>query len=189
MGRRRKSRSIKAKGAERLRDPGPDEGGRYSPSPWALQHGHMVETAPRDLRATPDSSFPKRIATQRIIDRYRAHGHLEHREWQAANALWSLWCHAGLEAKVTSGYEPVTIGGTSNQDHKIAKRLDGAMAFLEAMRAVPYRSQGAVRAVVVQDWTASQWARGRGYTGRDSERLGLTRLRSGLQALAAHLGY
>lgn len=188
--------AMRQRDAERLADPGPDASGRFGVSPYLEQHGHIVRSTPKKLkRAEPgkvapdDSAFPKRIITQRMVDRYLAHGHIADREWRAADALWRAWCAAELEAKVTSGYEPVTTSGTANQDHKIAKRIDGAREFLEAISAVPYRSQGVVRAVVVQDWSASQWARGRGYTGRDSESHGLERLRAGLSALAAFLGY
>jgi hypothetical protein len=75
----------KARG--RLVDPGPDEGGRFSPSPYLLQHGHSVEVAPQELRITKDSSFPKRITTQRMIDRYRVHGHITLVQWKAADIL------------------------------------------------------------------------------------------------------
>lgn len=188
MARRRKSRSARAKEA-RLVDTGPDASGRYSPSPYALQHGHMVEVAPKELRSTPDSSFPKRITTQRMIDRYRAHGHIDLREWQAANALWTLWHDAGLNARLASAYDPVMVQSSKSTDGLVAKKVDAATMFVAVMAGVPYRSAGVVRAVVIEDWSASQWANGRGFIGRDSERHGLARLRPGLQALARILGY
>ena len=188
MAKRKRKTSSRLKPG-RLRDPGPDEGGRFSPSPYALQHGHVVEVAPQELRITKDSSFPKRITTQRIIDRYRVHGHIDVREWQAANALWRLWCEAGREAKVASGYDPVVVSSSPSTDGMVAKRIDAAFQFVVVMAVVPYRSMGCVRAVVIEDWPASQWAHGRGYRGRDSERLGLARLRPGLSALADYFGY
>ena len=188
MAKRKRKRST-WRDTRRLVDPGPDEGGRFSPSPFALQHGHTVEVAPQELRITKDSSFPKRITTQRVIDRYRAQGRIEVREWQAANALWRLWVEAGREARVASGYDPVMVSSSPSTDGMVAKRIDSARQFVDVMRCVPYRSQGVVRAVVIEDWTASQWARGRGYGRDDSERLGLTRLRPGLSALADQFGY
>jgi len=188
MARRRKNRRAFSQ-AQRLKDPGPDPAGNYDVSPYAAR-GHLVEVAPKDLRSNPNSAaFPRRIATQRMVDRYFRAGRIEEREWRAATALWGLWCDAGLEAKVTSGYEPVTTNGQASQDHKIAKRVDGAMGFVDAMAVVPYRSRGVVNAVVVLDWSASQWAAGRGLGRSDSERLGMRRLRAGLSALAASWGY
>lgn len=189
MARHRKSRSIRQREASRLMvDPGVDASGRYDVSPFAAR-GHVIEVAPKELRSSPDTSFPKRIATQRVIDRYRAHGHITDREWRAANAVWELWIGAEREARVTSGYEPAIMSSGTNQDGKIAKRIDAAVAFVEIMRIVPYRSQGVVRAVVIEDWTASDWARLRGKGTRDSKGHGLDRLRLGLQALAAFMGY
>lgn len=185
MGKRRKSRSARIKERARLIDPGPDASGRYAPSPYALQHGHQVETAPKELRSTPDSSFPKRIITQRIVDRYRTHGHISEREWKAANAIWKFWCEAGLEARLSAGYDPDAVGGgAASTDGALAKRIDGALWMVNLWEVIPYRSRGVVRAVVIEDRSASDWARERGFRGRDSERHGLDRLSQGLRALA-----
>jgi DNA-directed RNA polymerase specialized sigma24 family protein len=190
---RRAEKRFKARAEKRaaeLRNCGPDETGNYGVNPYAAR-GHVVEVAPKELRSNPNSSqFPKRIVTQRVIDRYRARGHITHAEWQAANALWELWCHAGLEAKVTSGYEPVTINAQANQDAKIAKRLDAVTALTVLLGdAVPYRCRGVVKAVVIEDRSASDWAKVDRRRSGDSKTHGLTRLRAGLQALAASLGY
>lgn len=189
MGRR-KSRSAKSK-ALRLYDPGPDEGGRWAPSPYALQHGHRIETAPKDIGSElpKDSQFPKRITTQRVIDRYKSQGHISEAEWNAANFLWSTWMKAGGSAKVSAGYDPVVVSSSPSTDGMVAKRLDAAALVVSMLIDVPYRSRGCVRAVVIDDMTASEWARGRGYRHHDSERHGLDRLRSGLQALVAIFAY
>jgi hypothetical protein len=183
--------AIRRRDGKRLADPGRDAGGNFSPSPMATR-GHKVETAPKDLgkELQKNSQFPKRIAAQRAIDWYFTRKHITRAEWQAANTLWELWCTSGLEAKVTSGYEPVTTGGSPSQDHKIAKRVDAVVAFAVLMGdAVPYHCRGVVRAVVIEDQSASDWARRRGYSARDSKAHGLDRLRSGLQALSHTLGY
>lgn len=188
MARRRKSRSVRAKGG-RMVDPGPDASGRYAPSPWHMQHGHLAETAPRDLRSTPDSSFPKRIVTQRVLDRYKAHKHITAKEWQAGNALWELWNGALLDAKVTSGYEPVIMSSPANMDARIARKIDSATAFLEVMALVPYRSRGVVRAVCIEDWSVSDWDNLARRKSRDSGGIGMEHLRQGLRALAEFWGY
>lgn len=188
MSRKRKHRRANAR-ADRLRDGGPDETGRYGVNPYAAR-GHVVEVAPKELRGSKDSEqFPKRIATQRMIDRYLAHKHISEAEFKAANMLWEMWNAAELEAKVTSGYEPVIMSASANMDARIAKRLDGATAFVELMRIVPYRSQGVVRAVVIEDWSVTDWVKLRPYRRADVARAGLDRLRSGLQALARFMGH
>lgn len=188
MSRKRKSRRAK-KVARRLREIGPDASGRFDVNPYTAR-GHVVEVAPQELRVTKDSGYPKRVTTQRIIDRYHVRGHIDDREWKAADTLWRVWCESGLEAKVTSGYEPVTTHGLASQDAKIAKRLDAVIAFTVLLGdAVPYHSRGVVKAVVIDELSAAAWAKVRGFRHRDSERHGLDRLRSGLQALAAYLGY
>lgn len=191
MGRRRKSRSIKPKAEKvgaRLYDPGPDEGGRYSPSPFMLQHGHVVEVAPRSLRSSPDSSFPKRIATQRMIDRYRVHGFITPAQWAAASRLWELFHGAGWNPRITSGYSG-RVDNDTTHSAQLSHRIEAADQYLKAMMAVPYRAKGVVIHVVIIDSAASDWARVRGYSARDSRRHGLDRLRGGLSALARHFGY
>jgi hypothetical protein len=187
MARKRKHRRAAAR-AESLRTMGPDPSGRYGVNPYSAR-GHVVDVAPQELRIAKDSQFPKIVADQRMLDRYKAHKHITEREWKAGNALWELWVGAGNEARVTSGYEPVIMSSPANMDARIAKRIDSATAFLELMRIVPYRSQGVVRAVIIEDWSASDWARLRGFGDRDSKGHGLERLRQGLQALAAFLGH
>lgn len=183
-----KSARVAAKRAERLRNIGPDASGNYGVNPYAAR-GHLVEVAPKELRDNPNSQqFPKRIVTQRTIDRYLAHGHISAQEWKAAETLLRFWHEAGLHAKVTSGYDPVMVQSSPNMDARLAKYLDGALGYTRLMRAVPYHRQGVVRAVVIEDMIASDWARRRGYRRHDAERRGLGALRAGLQALVVHLG-
>ena len=189
MGKRRRLKAFDKRKA-RMVDPGPDASGRYSVSPYHLQHGHTVEDAPRELRTTPDSTYPKRIATQRVIDRYRAHGFITASEWQAADAVWRYWCDAGLEARLSAGYDPDAIGsGAVSTDGMVARRIDGALWIVNLFEAIPYQCRGVVRAVVIEDRTAADWARGRGFTGRDAKGHGRARLSQGLQALARFWGY
>ena len=189
MAKAKKRRARKRANAAWLREGGPDPSGNYGVNPYAAR-GHVVEVAPKELRASATSQqFPQRTVTQRVIDRYRAHGHIATEEWRAANALWEFHCDAERIAKTTSGYDPVMVQSSPSMDGRLAKYLDGALGFVRMMKAVPYHSQGVVRAVVIDDQLASDWARARGYGDRDSERLGMVRLRAGLQALAHSLGY
>lgn len=187
MARKRKYRHA-IRERDRLRDSGPDPSGNYSPNPYAAR-GHVIEIAPKDLdEVLPrNSQFPKRIATQRAIDRYLAHGLIGSTEWAAAEALLRYWTDAGMHSNVSAGYDPVMVQSSPDMSGRIAKWLDAALGFTRLMNAVPYRCQGVVRAVVIEDRNASDWARLRGFRHHDSERHGLVRLRSGLSALATHL--
>jgi DNA-directed RNA polymerase specialized sigma24 family protein len=178
------------KARAKLRDVGPDPGGNYSVNPYAAR-GHIVEVAPKELRDNPNSTqFPKRIATQRMIDRYLAHGHISDAEWKAADAMWQAWLHAGLEARVCAGYDPDAVsGGRVSTDGIVAARIDGAAAMEHLLAQMPARCRGVVRAVVIEDISASDWARERGYGERASKSHGLARLSQGLSALAQHLGH
>jgi hypothetical protein len=188
---RRAEKRARARAEKRtasLRNSGPDETGNFGINPYAAR-GHVVEVAPKELRSNPNSSqFPKRVVTQRMLDRYLAHGHITASEWQAGNALWMFHHEAGRNAKVTGGYDPVMVSSSPDIGGRLASYLDAALEFNRLMMAVPYRSQGVIRAVVIDDQSASDWARSRGYGSRDSERHGLARLRPGLQALARCLG-
>ena len=189
MGKRRRSKAFDKRKAK-LADPGPDASGRFGVSPWHVQHGHVVEDAPRELRATPDSTFPKRVATQRVIDRYKAHGHITASEWKAADAVWRFWCDSGLNARMTAGYDPDAVqGGAASTDGMVASRIDGAVWLVNLFEAIPYHCRGVVRAVVIEDRTAADWARERGFGDRDSRRHGMARLTQGLQALARLWAY
>lgn len=190
---RRRAELLKAishRDAKKLRDPGRDGSGNYSPSPYAAR-GHDVEIAPKSLgkELPKEASFPKRITTQRMIDRYKARSQVTLRQWRAANTLWEWWNAMGLEQRVAAGYEIVTVHSSPSKDGLIAKKLDAATCWTEAMQAVPYRSRGVVRAVVVEDQSAGAWAHQRGVRRDDSGRVGMGRLRAGLQALAEHLKY
>lgn len=180
---------IRKRDAKAMRDPGRDASGNYSPSPYAAR-GHKVEIAPKDLgkELPKDSQFPKRIATQRVIDRYRAHGHIDEAEWAAADKLWRLWMESGAEFRVTGGYDPIFVQSSQSIDHIMAKRVDAADMLNEIWANLPWRSRGCVRAVVIEDIPAADWSRAKGYGVNQSKTHGLNRLRLGLQALVDLFG-
>lgn len=177
------------KARARLRDTGPDQSGNYSVNPYAAR-GHLVEVAPKDLgkELPPHSQFPKRIQAK-MFDAYKARHHITEKEHKAAVAIWDAWTDAGLEAKVTSGYDPVMVQSSQDMDGRISKKVDGLQRLDALMKEVPYRCRGVVRAVVIEDRCASEWARVRGKGTRDSKGHGMMRLRSGLSALASFLRY
>lgn len=185
---RRRIRARDAK-SERIVDPGRDASGNFGPSPFHVRKID-VQSAPKDIgKELPrDSQYPKR-ATERALDWYRAHKHITDAEWKAGNALWEFHCEAGRVARTTAGYDPVVVQRSSDMDGRLAAFLDAALEFNRLMTAVPYRSQGVVRAVAIDGRSASEWAKERGKGDRDSKTHGLDRLRQGLSALAQHLGY
>lgn len=180
--------SIRRRDAKRMRDPGPNESGKYGVSPFVVAKGHVVEVAPHIKASMGSEQFPKRVATQRIIDRYKAHGHISPAEWLAANKLWELWVGAGAEFSVCAGYDPVFVQTSPSTDHIAWKRVDSAAMFNAIWDELPWRSKGCVRAVVIEDLPAADWARARGYGQRQSKEHGMGRLRLGLQALVVHFG-
>lgn len=172
--------------AARIVDPGRDiYSGKFDVSPYAAR-GHVVRPAPKKLGAElpKDGSFPKRIETQRMIDRYMIRSQLTAAQFRAAEALLAVWHAAGLEPKMVAGYDPVGVPGSSTPADLLAKRGDGILTWNKMMDLVPYRSRGVVKAVVIDDRSAGEWARERGYRRDDSGRIGMGRLRAGLQALA-----
>lgn len=180
--------AIRKRDAKKLRDPGHDASGNFSPSPYAAR-GHKVDVAPKELRSNPDSEqFPKRITTQRMIDRYRAQGHIDAKEWIAADHLHRLWHTAGWDPRMTSPYVGKVDNNTTHSG-QLSHRMDAAEAYFEGLKAIPRRAKGVVLHVVIVDGSASDWARLRGYGQRQSQRLGLKRLRQGLSALVVHFGY
>lgn len=179
--------AIRKRDATRSRivDPGRDISGNYDVSPFAAR-GHAVEVAPKSLgRELPaKSQFPRQIATQRVIDSYKAHRHISPVEWLAAKKLWELWVGAGAEFRVCSDYDPIFVQSSPSTDHTAWKRIETA-AMLNAIWAeLPVRAKGCVRAVVIEDISAADWARARGYGQRQSKAHGMARLRLGLQGLS-----
>lgn len=176
--------------AARIVDPGPDATGNFGVSPYAAR-GHHVGIAPKKLGAEipKDGSFPKRVETQRMIDRYRIRSQITWAQFRAAEFLLETWQASGLEPKMVAAYDPVGVRGSSTKDALIASRVDATSAWVTLMEVIPYHSRGVVTAVVVEDRSAGDWARGRGYRRDDSGRIGMGRLRAGLSALAAHLNY
>lgn len=177
--------------AARIVDPGKDIfSGKFDISPYAAR-GHQVAMAPKKLgpEIPKDGSFPKRIETQRMIDRYRVRSQITLKQFRAAEFLLSVWQASGLEPKMVAGYDPVGVPGSSTTDTLIAKRVDATMSWVALMEVVPYRSRGVVRAVVIDDQSAGAWAHQRGIRRDDSGRVGMGRLRAGLSALVEHLRY
>lgn len=181
-------RAIRYRDAKRLVDPGRDASGNFGVSPLAAQH-HTVDTAPKDMRAGPDSQFPKRITTQRVIDRLKARGNITETEWKAANTLWEWWCAAQTGDRLTAAYEPVTVYSPANPGALVARRMEAAQAYVVSLSLIPNRCLGIVKHVVINDWELSEWGVNTRRSSRSKRREATNRLSQGLQALARSMGY
>lgn len=168
----------------------PDEGGRYSPSPYLVQHGHKVEVAPQDLRTTKDSAFPKRILTQRRIDRYlhvdKVINSVQHK---AGARMWSLWYATGLEPKMCANYSPDIVSGGGSPDGRLVGRIDAVEEYVTTMKKVSRVLVPVLVHVVITNGSAGDWARLKGYSARVSGSIGVAFLCEGLNELANQFGY
>jgi hypothetical protein len=180
---------LRKREAKRLADPGPDEGGRWAPSPYVLQHGHRAEAAPRELAVTPDSSFPKRISTQRMIDRYRVSSAITVRQWKAADRFWRDYVKTGLMPNLTASYSPVFVDSVGDPERAIVGRGDATLDFQKAMAVLGRTALSCIRAVVVEDRPASDWAHGSGASRRSCKDVGMFTLRQALDDLCGHYRY
>lgn len=163
-----------------------------SPSPYALQHGHETEVAPKSLgKELPKepSAFPKRITTQRMIDRYRAQGLLTARQWKAADRLARIWRDTGRNPSLVASYSPDQVRGSVDPDAKMIGRTDAVADWEECRRLCGVLGFGALVDVVVWDRSASDWAASKRTTARDCATVGMAFLRLGLDTLAAHFRY
>lgn len=181
--------AIRRRDGKRLADPG-HVAGKYGPSPMA-QRGHKVEVAPKklDKALSKDSEFPKRVTTQRVIDRLKARGTITQREWRAAEKLWEWWNAAITGDRLVAAYEPVAVHASPNTDRLVSRRMEAAEEYLDLMGLIPTRCRGVVTHVVINDWELSDWGLRTAKSERARRRQAADRLSQGLRALAGHLGY
>lgn len=180
---------IRRRQMKALTDPGPDPSGNYSPSPLAAR-GHVIEVAPKDLKASADSiSFPKRTATQRMIDRYKAQGLLTARQWRAGDRLWRIWRDSGRDPNLIGNYSPDAIRGAADPDAKMIGRTEAVADWEECRRLCGVLGFGVLVDVVIWDKAASDWAATKRTPVRDCATVGMAFLRLGLDTLAAHFRY
>lgn len=183
--------AIRRRQAKALRDPGRDHAGNYDVHPHQLAHGHKAGLAPPDLRASPESSFPRRIETQRYIDRCLVRGHLSRRQHQAAERFLSDWTATGRNSLVSVAYAPRLVdGGTMHPERRMIGRTGAVIEYEKAVAELGRLERACVQAVVIEDMTASDWARSRGVQREQSaQAVGTFTLRAALDTLSDHYGY
>ena len=184
---------IRARDAKRARvvDPGPDASGNYDVSPYQIAHGHQVEVAPKDLgkELPKDSQFPRRITTQRMIDRYKAQGLLTKRQWRAGDRLHRIWRDTGRDPSLTASYSPDQVRGNIDPDARAIGRTEAVADWEDCRRLCGGLGFGVLVDVVIWDKAAGEWARSKGHSIRDSGAIGMAFLTGGLDVLAAHFRY
>jgi hypothetical protein len=130
----------------------------------------------------------KRVADQRLIDRYRSRGDLDEGQWRAADKLAALAFRAGLMPRVTMRYTDLPRSAGTAEDYLAAR--DGARGdWLEAMQVLGKSGKLAavVVAVCVMEQSAADWAQANGlYRGKRASVEGLTTLRLALDRLVEH---
>ena len=181
---------LRKREAKRMADPGKDASGNFAPSPYAAV-GHVVGVAPKDLgiELPKDGSFPKRIETQRMIDRYRAQGLLTARQWRSADRLWRIWRDGGRDPSLVGNYSPDVIRGTADPDAKMIGRTEAVAEWEDCRRLCGVLGFGLLVDVVVWDHSAADWAARKGHSTRDQATIGMALLRGTLDTLTAHFRY
>lgn len=181
---------LRRREAKRMADPGPNESGNYAPSPYAAA-GHVVEAAPKDLgKEIPrNSAFPLRIATQRVIDRYRAQGFITAREHRAADRLLRIWHQTGRDPKLIANYSPDQVRASADPDARMVGRGD-AMAEWDACTALTgVLGFELLVHVVVWDRPAGEWTTKKSMPDRRRMDFAMDMLRQNLDILARHFRY
>lgn len=119
------------------------------------------------------------VTTQTSLDRCRARGVVDDRQWQTGNMLRALFFDAGLEPRLIAKYEQTVPGngGVSNkQAHAWSK-------YKEALRCLTERESSLVRAVSIWDVSLRDWAH-----GKMAHTKAPALLRGALDKMAHHLG-
>lgn len=185
-----KASRLRRREAKRLADPGPDQSGNYGPTPAAAR-GHVVEIAPKDLGTDlpKHSAFPKRVATQCMIDRYKAQGLITARQWRAGDRMYRLWRELGREPALTAGYSPDRIKTATDPDAKMVGRSQ-ADAEIEACRALMgVLGFDLIEHVIRWGMPAGEWKTRKAMPNRRRMDFAMEMLRQNLEILARHFRY
>lgn len=184
------ARRLRRREAKRLADPGPDESGNYSPTPAAAR-GHVIEIAPKDLGTDLPkySAFPKRIATQCMIDRYKAQGLITSRQWRAGDRMFRLWRELGREPALTAGYSPDRIKAPADPDAKMVGRSDADAEIGLCRQLTGVLGFELIEHVVRWGRPAGEWKARKAMPDRRRIDFAMEMLRQNLEILARHFRY
>lgn len=181
---------LRRREAKAMADTGPDASGNFGVSPYAAR-GHVVEAAPKDLgnEIPKHSNKPDRIATQRVIDRYRAQGFITVRQWRAADRFWRIWRETGRDPCMSASYSPDQIRGSQDPDARMVGRSAAVAELDECRRLLGVLGFGCLTDIIIWDLPAGAWARTKRTSARDSAAVGMAFLRQGLDLLQTQFRY
>ena len=120
------------------------------------------------------------ISRQTPMDRYKARGLVNQRQYDAAHAFYVLYDKTRQASRVTSNYDRIIVDGNSGGG--INEYAFSDYIALGQKLGIDYVS--VVRAVVVECESASDWAK----RYRLPSRMGIEKLRDGLDRLAKIMG-
>jgi hypothetical protein len=181
---------LRKREGKRMADPGPDASGNYAPSPYAAA-GHVVEMAPKDLgKELPRSSaLPLRIATQRMIDRYRAQHFITARQHRAADRLLRIWHQTGRDPKLIANYSPDQVRGSADPDARMVGRGDAVAEWESCSKLTGVLGFELLVHVVIWDRPASEWTTRKSMPDRRRMAFAMDMLVQNLEILARHFRY
>ena len=120
------------------------------------------------------------ISRQTPMDRYKARGLVNQRQYDAAHAFYVLYDKTRQAGRVTSNYDRIIVDGNSGGGINEYAFSD----YIKLQQALGIDYVSVVRAVVVECESAAGWAK----RYRLPSRMGIVKLRYGLDRLAKLLG-
>lgn len=127
---------------------------RAEPNEHFLKH-HSVERV--ETRKAGEKRI--RVTDQRWVDYYLKHGVIDHHQHLSAERLLALYRSAGRTQKVTGSWDLMPSGSSQNTSESSALALKDYFKLKWLMGAEYF---GCVEAVVIEDYSAPEWARAKG---------------------------
>ena len=120
------------------------------------------------------------ISRQTPMDRYKARGLVNQRQYDAAHAFFVLYDKTRQAGRVTSNYDRIIVDGSGGGGINEYAFSD----YIKLQQALGIDYVSVVRAVVVECESAAGWAK----RYRLPSRMGIEKLRDGLDKLAKIMG-
>lgn len=152
----------------------------------ARLQGHVVDVY-RD-RDDLERDGAQRIATQRVLDRYKSRKELDRSSkennellWQAGDRLYRDWLLSGAPPRMVASYAEAIPGGKGEMTDA---QVQARQRYRRACMALPMTLMPVLVHVVCLDQPAGEWAKIRGF----HEKSGMALLASALEELAVFYG-
>ena len=125
--------------------------------------------------------------TQTNLQRYWRRKKITDRQYVAGEQLWLHYYYANLEAGVTGRYEDAPRSSSPDLQFSATwKQMDHRKAYMGAMNDIGYSSRQCLRAMVIEDQSAQDYALSNGQPERSAFEIGIFALQQSLEALANH---